>query len=416
MNIGNNQQKNISGDKHNRQPRYLFRRIVICTLIILVGISGYMYMVKSKTKAKRRPPEHSAQMVRVLPLQPEAYTIRIKAMGTVIPSREIVLKVPVAGEIIETHQDFTEGGLLADGVTILQIDRKDYELDLQQKQRALASAEYELSLEEGRQNVARKEWDLLYGGRETGEVESSLALRKPHLEKVEADIRASRAELEKAQVNLDRTTVRAPFNALIRNKYVDRGSFVSSQEKLADLVGTDEYWVQVSLPVERLQWVTIPDKDDDPGSNAEVSYRQGMKRSGKVLRLMADLSKEGRMARLLVSVKDPLGLQSAGAQRAPLLIGEYVRVSIEGQQLENVYRIPRTALHNNSDIWLVEDNNTLKIHPVQTRWRDEEHVLVQNGLQPGDRLIISNLSAPSDGMQIQTKEQTGRPASSADRN
>jgi len=410
MNTGHGEQKKVYGDNPSRRPSCIPRRIIICTLIILIGVAGYRYMVKNKPTAKRRPPEKSAQVVRVLPLHLESYRIRIEAMGSVIPSREIELKVPVAGEIISTHKDFTEGGLLETGVQILQIDPKDYQLALQQKQRALSNAEYELSLEQGRQNVAQKEWDLLYGDKESTEVESSLALRKPHLEKVQADIKASRAELEQVKVNLARTTVKAPFNVLVRNKYVDKGSFVSSQEKLADLVGTDEYWVQVSLPVERLQWVTIPEKDNDPGSGAEVYYRQEIKRDGKVLRLMADLSREGRMARLLVSVKDPLGLHTEGEKKAPLLIGEFVRVSIEGQQLENVYRIPRTALHNNSVIWLVKDDNTLKVLPVLPLWRDEEYVLVKDGLQPGDRLVVSSLSAPVDGMNVRTDDRKEKPA------
>jgi len=409
MNTGKNEQKKVGGHNRSKPPLYILRRIIICTLIILIGVAGYRYMITNKQKVTRRPPEKSVQVVRVLPLHPESYTITIEAMGSVIPSREIVLKVPVAGEIISMHKDFSEGGLLEAGITILQIDPKDYQLTLQQKQRALSSAEYELSLEQGRQNVAQKEWDLLYGEAKAGEVESSLALRKPHLVKVQADIKASRAELEQAKVNLDRTTVRAPFNTLVRNKYVDTGSFVSSQEKLANLVGTDEYWVQVSLPVERLQWITIPAKDNDPGSSADVYYRQGMKRQGKVLRLLADLSKEGRMARLLVSVKDPLGLQAEEANLAPLLIGEFVRVSIEGQQLENVYRIPRTALRNNSSIWLVRDDNTLDIHPVQTLWRDEEHVLIRDGLQPGDLLIVSNLAVPVDGMGVRADERQEMP-------
>ncbi len=394
-----------SGANHSGPPPRIIRRVIISAIIILVGVGVARYMILNKPKVSRRPPEKIAPLVEVIPLFPESYPIKIEAMGSVIPSREVVLRVPVGGEIISMSEDFALGGQLEAGTKIMQIDPTDYKLDLQQKQRALTNAEYEYRIEQGRQDVARQEWDLLYGDKPSTEVESTLALRKPHLEKVQAEIKAAKAELEQAEVNLTRTGVKAPFNALVRNKYVDMGSYVSSQEKLADLVGTDEYWVQVSLPVDRLQWVTISENGGEPGSRAFVHYRNNMSRPGTVLRLMADLSQEGRMARLLISVEDPLGLHENSEKYDPLLIGEFVRVSIEGDTLDNVYRIPRNALRDNSFIWLADRNDKLMVRPVQSLWRDQENILIRDGIQPGDRLIISALSAPADGMSVRTGEK-----------
>lgn len=400
---------NVSGPPPARRPSYALRRIVICTVIILAGIGVARYMIQNKQKVSRRPPEKIAPLVEVRKLSPESYPVRIEAMGTVIPSREIVLRVPVGGEIINMHDNFAVGGQLKAGEQLLQIDPIDYQLALQQKQRALTNAEYEYLIEQGRQDVARQEWDLLYGGKAHSEVESTLALRKPHLDKVQAEIKAAKAELEQAKVNLARTDVKAPFNALVRNKYVDMGSYVSPQEKLADLVGTDEFWVQVSLPVERLHWVTIPEGENGQGSEAVINYRKTMTRQGTVLRLMADLSQQGRMARLLISVRDPLGLGSQEVKQPPLLIGEFVRVSIEGETLNNVYRIPRTALRNNGFIWLAGEKDTLMIRPVEILWRDEGNVLIRDGIKPGDRLVVSALPAPVDGMMIRTGSEQGNP-------
>jgi RND family efflux transporter MFP subunit len=287
---------------------------------------------------------------------------------------------------------------------VLRIDPKDYELALQQKQRSLSDAEYAYKLELGRQDVARREWNLLYGENKTGQVESELALRKPHLEKAQIDVEAARAELEQAKINLARTRLTAPFNALVLNKYVDLGSQVSLQEKLADLVGTDAYWVQVSVPVEHLKWLKIPRDYAEEGAQATIYYRESNVRQGRVIRLLADLSKEGRMARLLVEVKDPLDLLAKNGRRPPLLIGEYVRVVLEGADLPDVYRIPRFALRNDNQVWLLDKEKKLAIRPVETLWRDEEYVFVRDGLQPDDLLIISALAAPVDRMELRTEE------------
>ena len=382
-------------------------RLVICLLLIGAGIIGARFLIATKPKVNRRPPERMAPLVRTAVLQPENYTFSIPAMGTVIPSRETGLEVPVSGEVIYVHSEFTEGGMFAQGTKILQVDPKDYELAVQQKRRALADAEYSLKLEQGHQDVARQEWSLLYGNKVVNKGESDLALRKPHLEKVQAEIAAAKAELEQAEINLNRTTLTAPFNALVLKSYVELGSQVSSQKRLADLVGTDTYWVQVSLPVDRLRWVQVPNGDQGAGSEVDIFYRADNVKTGRVARLLPDLSKEGRMARLLIEVADPLDLQAKDEKQPMLLIGEFVRVSIEGEELHNVYRVPRSALRNDREVWIVDEESKLAIRPVKTIWRDQDTVVVQDGFKPGEALVISDIPAPVAGMDLRV-EQDGK--------
>ena len=378
-------------------------RIVISLLLIAAGIGGARFLITTKPKANKRPPVKMEPLVRTKTLQPENYTVKIPAMGTVIPAREISLEAQVAGEIIYMHPEFTEGGMLPEGIKILQINAKDYELAVQQKQKALADAEYAFKLEEGHQDVARREWDLLYGDEKINEVESELALRKPHLEKVKVEIAAAKADLEQAKINQARTTLTAPFNVLVLNRHVNLGSQVTPQEKIADLVGTDVYWVQISLPVERLRWIQIPNGQGGSGASVKIVYRQEYVRSGRVIRLLPDLSKEGRMARLLIEVNDPLDFRIKKKKRPMLLLGEYVRVLIEGEELHDVYRIPRSALRNDNEIWLVDDESRLAIHKIKTIWRDEEVVVIQDGFKPGERLVVSGLAAPVAGMAVRVE-------------
>lgn len=389
-----------------KSPR-LIQRITFCTLILLAGSALFWYLLHTRPTLTRQPPaEKKAPLVSAVPLLSSSETITIAAMGSVVPSREIVLKTPVAGEIIAVNYAFTAGGLLEEGAVVLRIDPTDYELAVEQRQRDLSEAEFAYRLEQGHQDVARREWNLLYGENGSEDLESTLALRKPHLEKVEADIRAARADLEQAKINLARTVIRAPFNALVLNKRVDRGSYVASQEDLADLVGIDAYWIQVSLPLDRLRWLKMPGDDGENGSPVKISYRHNNVRHGRVIRLLGDLSREGRMARLLVSVADPLGLRENGGE-PPFILGEYVRVEIEGEEVHDVYRIPRFALRNDREIWLAGRDGRLAVRPVRTIWRDEENVLIRDGLRPGDLLIVSDLPAPVDGMSIRLDRGEG---------
>jgi RND family efflux transporter MFP subunit len=321
-------------------------------------------------------------------------------MGTVIPDREIVLKPRVSGEIVEIHPEFTEGGILKKGIKVLQIDPKDYELNLEQKQSAVTDAEYALKLELGHQEVAKREWELLNGNNPAQDMEKELALRKPHLDKARAELAAAQADFKKAMLDFERTHIIVPFNAMVRTKTVDLGSQVTPQEPLAELVGTDAYRIQTSIPSDRLGWIQIPGQAGDSGSTARIIYDQGHECSGTVTRLMGDLSTEGRMARILVEVTDPLGLKASSQHRPPLLIGEYVRVEIQGRKLDGVFKLPRTALRDNSRVWIAGENQTLKIRKVRPIWRDADVVLLKEGLKPGERLIVSDLPGVVEGMSV----------------
>ena len=385
-----------------KSPRPIIR-IVLSLVILAVGIATASYLKNSAPRTKKQPPVKLSPTVQIQKVKPSSYQIIVTAMGTVIPAREVVLKSRVSGEIVEIHPEFTEGGFLKKDMRILQIDPQDYELALARKRSTVTDAEYALKLELGHQTVAKREWELLNQGKPAQDMEKELALRQPHLNKVMADLSAAEAELKAAMLDLERTNITVPFNAMVRSKSVDRGSQVTPQEPLAELVGTDAYRIQASLPVDRLEWIDVPVQTGDPGSKARIIYGQGHECSGTVIRLMGDLATEGRMARILVEVADPLGLKASNKDHAPLLIGEYVRVKILGRKLDNVFQIPRTTLKDNSSIWIVSENQTLEIRKVRPVWRDADVVLLQDGLKPGEQLIVSDLPAPVQGMSVRVE-------------
>jgi len=382
------------------------KQAVIGVLIIAAGIGGAAYFKKTAPRADKRPPKVVAPLVETTTAAPGSHQVVVTAMGTVIPARSLALESRVTGEVVRMHPEFQMGGLLRAGDVALQIDPGDYELAVTRAKSAVVDAEYALQLEEGRQDIARREWAILNGDKPADPQDKELALRQPHLRKAQADLAAARANLEQARLDLQRTRITVPFNAIVRSRSVELGSQVAAQEKLADLVGTDAYWIEVSIPVDRLPWMTIPRRANEPGASVDVSNQNGIRVPGKVIRLLSDLETEGRMARLLVEVRHPLGDDSAAEAHPPLILGEYVRVAIQGRTLDNVYRIPRTALRDNARIWIARDDGTLQIRAVDPLWRDADDVLLQDGLAPGEHLIVSDLTAAVDGMAIRSRTAT----------
>lgn len=378
-------------------------KIILPAVIIIAGIAAAFYLKSTGPESKKQPPVKMAPVVHVKPLFPANHIVMLHAMGTVVPAKEIDLRPRVTGEVIDINPEFIEGGLLKAGSLVLQIDPEDYKLALIQKEKALADANYSIKLELGRQEVAKREWELLNGNKDERDGEAELALRKPHLEKAEAELDAAKAELKKAHLDLSRTKIKAPFNAMVRSRLVNLGSQVTPQERLAALVGTDSCWIQTSVPVDRLRWIRIPRSQGDLTTKARIIYAKGYERTGTVIRLMGDLSPEGRMARILIEVEDPFGLKNSKNDKPLLLIGDYVHVEIEGKKLENVYKIPRKAFRDNTYIWIAGKNSTLEIEKVHPVWKDADVVFIDNNIKPGDRLIISDLPAAIDGMPIQVE-------------
>ena len=386
--------------------------LLLSFLVIILGLVVATYITHKAPKAQKRAPVKAIPVVEVQVVEPGDHRLMVPAMGTVLPAREVALKAQVSGKVLSLHPEFIEGGYIKENDEILKIDPVDYQLSVTLAEAKVKDAESALELAEEEANAAQEEWRLLNENTaNTNDAPPPLVAKEPQLAAAQARLKAEQAELKKAELDLKRTSVRAPFNAIVRTKSVEVGSLVTPQDPLAELVGVDEYWIQVSVPVDYLRWISVPNGKGKKGSQVRVVHRSGYERTGEVIQLLGDLETEGRMARILAAVKDPLGLEDPDQSTRPLLIGEYVRVEIEGAPLSQVFRIPRVALRDNDTIWVVGDDSTLDIRPVKIIWRDTQTVFLDQGLDPGDRVIVSDLAAPVEGMKIQMEgAETAEPA------
>ncbi|HPD29019.1 MAG TPA: efflux RND transporter periplasmic adaptor subunit [Phycisphaerae bacterium] len=377
-------------------------------VVIVAGIAGAVHLIRTAPQAQRRTPENPAALVRVEMVRRVSANAVVQAQGTVMPSQEVLLQPRVSGEVTELSPKLVPGGRFKTGEFILQIDRQDYKLAVEKTKSQVAQAEYELKLEQGHQEIARREWELLDMKEQAGALDFELALRKPHLLKATAALEAAKAALREAELNLDRTTIRAPFNCVVRSENVDLGAQVAPQTQLAILVGTDQYWVRAAVPVDHLRWVLFPDEHGEGGSKAAIRQELGTGPQGEwcgmVVRLLSDLEPQGRMARVLISVPDPLNLNEMNKRSHPLLIDAYVSVDIEGREVNDVFALPRTALRQGRQVWIMNGRNELEIRDVDIVWGNRDTLLVRSGMQEGERLVVSDLPAPVAGMALALEE------------
>lgn len=386
----------------NLNPLKWTVRFLIPALVVATAVLVARTLIRTAPQAERRPPPPQQALVETMTLIPTNLTLRLPATGTVMPSRGVQLRSQVAGRVLDTAEAFLDGGFFREGDELLRIDPADYELAVNQARATLAEAEFQWKLEQGRQDVARREWSLIGDAGDASDLQRDLALRKPHLENAEAAVEAARAALALAELNLERTRIVAPFDATVLDRRVNEGAVVSTQDVLANLAATDAAWIEVSLPVRDLRRLTIPREPGEPGSAAVVRMAAAGADhawTGSVLRLVQALDEQARLARLIVAVPDPLGLDRHDAA-APLLLGSFVRVVLVGETLPDALVIPRTALHDADTVWVMSPDNTLEIRSVEVEWRGEHEAVVRTGLAPGDRVVLSNLGAPVPGMNL----------------
>ena len=368
-------------------------------------------------------------------------TLHIQAQGTVVAARQVVLQPEITGRVVWQSEHLLPGGRFKRGEPLLRIDPSDYQLSLRQQAAAIRSAEAELKLEESRQQVAAREWEIIDEDSAATPEGRAVALREPQQDAVRASLERARAAHEQATLALGRSMLQAPFNGFIKSESVDVGQLVGPATQLGTLVGTDEFWVQLSVPVEKLAWLKVPgmNADDGQGSVAKVIQQLGkdsIQRQGRVLRLLGDLDPVGRMARLLVAISDPLDWRSgtpsaekavrsdavastprpsAGgkavgdqasepgeweASRLPLLLGAYVDVSLESDSPQSVVEVPRRALQEGDLVYVYGAEGKLEIREVAVLWRRAETVLVSHGLNAGDKVIVSRVPGAVAGMPL----------------
>jgi RND family efflux transporter MFP subunit len=365
--------------------------------IIAVGFLVAGYFVNTKPVVQRAAPRPQVLYVEGMTAATTRARAVVPGMGTVVPSQQITLRSQVSGSVVSMSGRFVPGGRIPQGGEILRIDPRDYEIEVAKSESELRKAKADFELEQGRQSVARQELELLREAMPDPLDQTDLALRKPQLHQAEAGVAIAEAQLARARLDLKRTVLTAPFNALVIDRQVDLGARVGSQEPLATLAATDEYWIEATIPSERLGFLDLHAGGERP---VKVFSQAGIGEwNGKALHSLGTIDESSRMVRVLVSVKDPLGSTVDGSGR-PLILGDYVRVEIQGRDLGERIVLPRRALRRGDIVWTAAEGK-LAFRQVEILWRSGEEIVIGSGLEPGETVILSDIAAPVRGMAVE---------------
>ncbi len=372
-------------------------RWVQAGLVVLVLAGGVVVartMFALAPSADAAAPETTRTPVRVAVVQPGRHTVTVEGTGTVQASTQIDLVPQVSGRVERIAEGLTPGARFQKGALIAAIEDVDYAAAAATAEANVATARLNLALEEGRAAAAVREAEL------AGQSASSpLQRREPQLVAMRAALASAEAQLRTAERNLARTRLVAPFDAVVLSESLDVGQTVGAAAPVARLMGTEKFRVRVSLPVHTLVWLPTADASDTPTRATVVqTLADGgrITREGVVERRLGELDPETRTAAVLVSIRAPLDADGA----LPLLPGAYVDVTLEGQEVDGVFEVPRAARVDGGAGGRAGPDDTLQRATLDIAWGTATHVYAREGLEPGARVVTSTLSLPVAGMPL----------------
>ena len=390
---------------------------VVLIAAIVGGTVALISVIPKSAETEQTDPEFKPLLVEVTDVPIMDGLAVVASTGSVEAARQLVIIPEVSGKLTKVHPELKLGGRLEAGELLLKIDGRDYGLAVEAERSRVESARTELELEEGRAAVAEREWEMVGVDPKEAPNGGRLALRKPQQAAAKTSVASAKASLNRAKLTLSRTTIRAPFNATVTAESVEKGQVVQPGSQLATLVGSDAMWVRVSVPLEKLSVLTVPGLGGAPegeGSKAHVIQRVGgeeMVREGKIIGLVGQLDSQTRRAQVLVEVLNPLDPPPG---QLPLLPGAFVDVEMDGRPLASVRKVPRRALIQGDDLLVADKDDKLRTRHLSIAWSDADFVYSSDGIQQGDRAVLSKISTPIEGMDLLPETGADKVALAAD--
>ena len=378
-------------------------KIFLPITVIGSGVLVGWLILRARPEAETRRPPPTTTQVEVIPARRSDFQIRIHSQGTVQARTETTLTSQVAGQIMEVAPAFRAGGFFEPGDVLVTLNPDDYETAVIVAEAALAQASLRLAEEEAQSTQALRDWEKV--GR--GEPPSALALREPQLAEAAAATRAAEARLLQTRRDLEDTRVRAPFAGRVFEHRADVGQYITSNTVLARIYSVDFAEVRLPLSERQLDHVSLPEDyrgvQDEPTPHPEVTLSGGLGRrlyswTGRIVRTEGAVDTQSRQLFVVAEVEDPYG-QSV-TDRPPLKVGMFVRAEIAGNLMKDVFVLPRSVLRENRLLLVANAENQLERREVDVLWRDEDHLVIREGIEPGEQVIKTQLAYAVEGMAV----------------
>lgn len=375
-------------------------KVILPILILLAATGATALLVVFKPEATEVAPERPVTSVEVLTVQPQSVQLSVRSQGTVLPRTESDLSAEVSGRIIEVADNFRAGGSFQTGDVLLKIDPADYEAAVAASRAELANAELALAQETALAEQAAADWAALGHGEP-----SDLTLRKPQLAQVKAVIESARANLKRAERDLARTELTAPFDGRVLSTSADFGQFISAAPAapVARIFASDRAEVRLPVTTREAERLESKDRSQRTISLQKVNTPNSPTWTARFARMEATIDPETRLLYVVAALDAPF--EPTAEHPEPLRRGQFVTAEIEGLALSEAYVLPRYVLRGSNTVYLVTSEGTLETRHIEIAQSDTEQVIITSGLEPSERIVLSPIAYYVENMPVEVIEE-----------
>jgi RND family efflux transporter MFP subunit len=362
---------------------------LVVGLIVLLGVTA--------KKPEKNTDEPLPIAVEITPVKTVRTSLQVTAQGEVKSKTEADVAARVGGQVVYVAPQFEPGAAVKTGEILARIDPAEYQLGVERARSQVSRARENLARMRSEADLAKEDWQEL-GMKGTP---SELTMLKPQLASATADLRTAEAAVREAELALERTQIKAPFDGRVKARRVDAGDFVGPGAPVASLFAVDVAQVRVPLTDQELSVLGVSPGFSASGGNAgpTAEVRGSGVHADKVWRgnlalVEASFDPSTRLVYGLVEVADPF------AAATPLAPGMFVSVELKGRSEEMLFAIPRGAYKKNEVVYTVAADGTIKGHRIAAAHATATEVFFHGGLGAGDKVVVSYLPSPRDGMKV----------------
>ena len=375
-------------------------RIIVSLFIIAAFFLVGKKIVAGKPEEKSQKPTAVVPQVDVVDVLPSNYNPYITSYGTVQSYFETQLTPEVNGKITSVSPKFRVGEMVNEGEILATIDDADYQSALATQQATLTLQKAALAEEEIRAEQAAADWKL--SGRDLSSA-TDFVLRKPQLAAARANIDAAETAIKKAELDLSRTQIKAPYNAIVSARTAALGNYATAQSTLGTLIATEKAEVRIPLTAEQMNRILFV-KEFKPEIFLTIPSKPNLKWPAKLTRIEPTLDQQNQVSYGIATIENPYTNEVG-----PLPVGSFVNVSIPAKEIKDAYKINESAVVNDIYVWLVDKEMKLVRADVDRIHSDADSAYVRikrEGLKPPLNVITRPLSNFREGAQVEIKKQT----------
>ena len=381
------------------------KRVLLPIAILLGSIVIAVVLIRSPTQVEETAPEIIPVSVRVTSAQQESVQLVVESQGKVQAAHLAAVSAPVAGPVAWISPSMEAGGYVENGAVLIRLDGSDYETALARSRSGLQQAQADASHTGNElQRISELAARRLVS-------DSQLQETRRQAEVAAARLTEAQASLAQAELDLSRTEIRAPFNAIVESRDVELGQYVNRAQSIGVLLGADVVEVRVPLAIRQLGFLDfelgrrgeIP-LDEAPDATLKGMYGgQEHHWRGKLVRTEASIDANSNTVQVIIRVIQPNAVTDAGESgwaTMPVPIGLFVEAEITGKRVDDLIALPRSVVRNNNQVLVVDAENKLYYRDVEIFRLEADRVLISAGLLPGERICISPIQAVVEGMTV----------------